>query len=306
MPLFAPRMLYIPTAAPAAAAGGLVPVRTSWGNTKPSLGTQVNPSSPYYPTGGAWILNEGGGSSVYDATGSTNTGTFSNSPLWVIGKGGLGISFLRTSSKYITFPKLPFIGTQGRAVSARFATTDITAGGANCIFSLDIPITGGTTGNVFTVNCENGVIWVRTAGGVTGSWGSGYNDGLPHRVVITFPSGGTMSQTKCWVDGKVLSGTFTLGTTALNTSSSCVMWLGGDTTLSGSGNNYYFNGTIYDIETWGYQLPDTAAATYSTNIAPFAFMQPRTLWLPTGAGAAPTFSPFWANRSSLAFGGVPH
>ncbi|MFB0523909.1 MAG: hypothetical protein ACETVZ_00085, partial [Phycisphaerae bacterium] len=61
---------------------------------KPIRAIQLNKSHPF-ARGliGYWIMNEGGGSKVFDLSGNDNTGTFVGNTAWAAGKFGSCLSF---------------------------------------------------------------------------------------------------------------------------------------------------------------------------------------------------------------------
>jgi hypothetical protein len=61
---------------------------------KPHYGSRVDPHHPLAQgLVGCWLMNEGGGNTVFDSSGFGNHGNFSNGPLWVNGRSGSVISF---------------------------------------------------------------------------------------------------------------------------------------------------------------------------------------------------------------------
>lgn len=166
---------------------------------------------------GLWLPNDVV-NKAYDFSSNRNIGTLSGGitttpgGFGVLGsawKGDGSTGFIKiTGYKGIT-------GTAARSVAVVFNTVE-TSAASNALISWGAN-TPTSPGDIFAISVENGVIWCRCDGGVTGNWGSGYNDGKWHLVVITFPSAGTMADVSCYVDGLPLSGTYASGTTALNT-----------------------------------------------------------------------------------------
>lgn len=60
---------------------------------------------------GYWNLDEGTGTTAYDNSGNSNTGTLSGSPSWVQGKYGDALNFNAASNQYVSLASLPTSGT---------------------------------------------------------------------------------------------------------------------------------------------------------------------------------------------------
>lgn len=128
-------------------------------------------------------------------------------------RGGFGSNMLDGTDDYVGTSYLGITGTAARTFACWIK---VSGSGSYCITSWGAT-GGGFAGTGWNFQIESGVIWLRCFVGVTGSWGSGLNDGTWHHVAITFPSGGTMSSCRVFVDGVELSGSFGNGSTALNT-----------------------------------------------------------------------------------------
>ena len=144
------------------------------------------------------------------------------------------------TTNYVSTNYAGITGTAARTFSAWFKTTNTTAGPANCVCGYGSTATGGQ----WYIAVENGSIWFRGAG-TTAQWGSGFNDGNWHHVAVTFPAGGTTSSLSCYVDRKALTGSFTNGTTAINTGTTFKVAIGA---LPGSPSYAdFFIGNLNDV-----------------------------------------------------------
>ena len=64
-----------------------------WSGVKPMLGEQINRAHISGDPVAAWFFNEGIGPTVFDLSGTGNTGTFAGDPQWVPGKFGSALDF---------------------------------------------------------------------------------------------------------------------------------------------------------------------------------------------------------------------
>ncbi len=191
-----------------------------------------------------WLARPGNsGNTLYSLAGS-NHGTLTNGPTWRPSTrlgGSLSLLFDGTND-YVATTYAGISGAAARTTSAWFLTTSAAGADTNYIFSC-----GATgTATAWRMSVESGAIWNRATGGATGSWGSGYNDGAWHHVVMTMPLNGLMNQVACYVDGISLSGSFGSGTTAINTGTTTPVDIGRQN-VSGT---IYFTGQLDDIRVY--------------------------------------------------------
>lgn len=177
--------------------------------------------------------------------------------------GGWGqLVFSAASSQRVqtTSPGVTGTGPRTAVLWFRTSDTDSTPDANQCV-SWGDPAVGGSSGGSFRMPIENGVIYLRVNGGAT-SWGSGYNDGVWHRLAVTAPDSATLGDTRCYVDGVDLgSGS---GTRALNTVATRDVRIGTSPTLSPA-TFEHFDGEIGDVRVFDrHWSAADAAADYST------------------------------------------
>jgi hypothetical protein len=156
----------------------------SWGIQKPPLGSIVDWSLPVNSLLlGAWIMNEGGGGTVYDITGFNNTITLSGTQTWVTGNQGSAVSFNGTTSYanalygYSGYSRITVETWVKPSSGAGTYVTSITSGIANGLagsfrlsdFSTDIAFriqTNGSGANITATSttAPNGKIWYHCVG----------------------------------------------------------------------------------------------------------------------------------------------
>ena len=199
---------------------------------------------------GYWKFDEGSGTTAADATGNGNTGTLVNSPSWVTGIINDALTFNYASNQKVSTTYRGPLGTSAWSISLWFKTTDTRGASTNTLFTWGDNNGGG---NGVSLDVENGVIWDRSYYGNTNHWGSGYNTGTWHYLVVTAP-GGTYTTTNilCYVDGTLLSGS-PAGSVALNITNS----LGNNVIIGDQSIFGYFNGTIDEVGVWSRALTST-------------------------------------------------
>lgn len=235
---------------------------------------------------GLWLPTPGLGPKAYDFNGLIfNNGTLNGG----ITTSGDGVGVLGQSWKfdgstgYIASTYLGITGTAARWCAVAFKTTSITGAGTNPVISWG-DNTGLVDGGIWDVHIETGVIWLRAGHGVTANFGSGYNNGKWHLLVLTMKSGALCNEVECSVDGVPLSGTFTSGTNAINTSSVAAVKIGRTTT-----NNNNFLGSVAMAAIGSSYMPvSSRASLYSSLLygSPYRLFAPRGYSRFTGASAA--------------------
>lgn len=257
---------------------------------KPPLGTQINRSHQLAQgLVGAWLMNEGGGGTVYDISGNNKSLTLVGGVTQSAGKFGGTFNFNGTSG-YLTASDsgLP---TGARTLSCWFKTSAANLGAAQyrILMYYGTGVTNeacwflwGNDININPASVTGGVIGNSQDGNGSGG-GTAPNDGKWHHaaITVTTPSGGNAVWTT-FVDGlqvaqksiatsTVLGGTFRVGY---------------DTALTTPG---FWSGSI-DIP-----LIYNRALTYSEvqqlYLQPFSFMAPQRQYLQVGISASPGASP---------------
>jgi hypothetical protein len=196
-------------------------------------------------------FDEGTGTTTADLSGNSRNGTLTNSPTWGTGKIRGGLTFVGSSSQYVATSYAGITGTGARTVAFWAKTTD-----TNTDTKADPVINWGSTatGGQWLVAIQNGVLWERSVG-VTASFGSGLNDGNWHHIAVTMPSGGLCNQIKGYIDGVSQSGTYTGGTTAINTGTTYPL-----NVCTQPANIVYFNGSVDEMRVYSRELTSTDVA----------------------------------------------
>ena len=213
----------------------------------------------------AHLLDEGTGSSAADSSGNARTGTAVGSPSWTTG----GIVLVQSSGQYVDLSTYAGVsGTGGKSIGVRFKTSN--AGVSQYLFGY-----GNTTasGSTIGLSIESGTIYVR-CNGCYGTFGTGVTDGTTHRILVVIPASATMSQVQVYVDGVSRTGTFSNGSTALNTVTTLGTVRIGHYWLSG-GNT--FDGTIYEAYLWSRALDSTDQALVFAGDYPWVACTPTDL-----------------------------
>ncbi len=131
----------------------------------------------------------------------SNDGSNSNVTYRQTGKIDYAYSYNGSTSKTVLTGYKGITGTNARSFSMWFKTND---SGDNYLLSYGASSTT-TDGTGWQITLEDGVVWQRTYDGRVASWGSGYADNSWHHLVMTFPSGGDLSDVLVYVNGSAVS-----------------------------------------------------------------------------------------------------
>lgn len=197
---------------------------------KPHLGTPINHAYSLGPAGGlvlAPVMNENGGSTVFDLSGNRNTGTFGGNISWISGKFGPAIDFPNGASDYITIPYSNILA----AVNDDITYSIWVSIDAFIDFDGVICQTGSDLGyQIILLAAGNGIRFRCRAGG---SWknldSTGYSTGTLYHLVLRHD--GANDELEGFVDGVSIG---TVATGVINQST-------GDYEL-GRANGNTFNG----------------------------------------------------------------
>lgn len=242
------------------------------GLVKPPLGAQINTGHPLAKgLIGCWLMNGGGGNKTYDISGNNNNGTLT-STTWDSGQFGATLGFNGSSSNII-MPKPGPLGGDARSFVTWFKSS-------STLTQVLISYGLWSSGQAFYFSSENNTLVLRVNGANKIYTAANLDDGKWHQAAITLPSSATVNDALIYLDGVLAAfSSSTNGTLALNTASTNPIYLG---QYFNGGNN--ISGNLDITLLYNRQLsPSEIQQLYAQ---PFAFMQPRTLWLPTGA--APT------------------
>ena len=201
---------------------------------------------------GFWPLTDGTGTTAKDITSNANDGTQSGGVSWASTDIGTAASF-DAYDDYFETGFDPAVGQSAITISAWFLTNGT---GQYCITGFG----NDAAGQKFSLSIENGVIFSRNWLNVV-SGGSGYNDGVFHHIVLTKPSGGTISAWSCFVDSSPVSlSVVTGGSDTLDfVSSSFTLQLGRQP--KSSSPFLFYGGKIQNVRIYNRALSATEVAT---------------------------------------------
>ena len=181
-------------------------------------------------------------------------------------------SFNGTTDKIAT-SATGITGKNTRSTSIWFLTSDTRTGGTNFVFSW------GTNGSgaAWQLSVENGVIWSRF-NAATASWGSGYNDGKWHHCVLTFPANGAVNTVACYVDGSLLTPTYTSGTVIVNTGTVNTVNMGAGITGTAKFSGTLAEFAIFNIQLQSAEIAGLAGRVGVRRVEPAAIVNYWPLW----------------------------
>lgn len=244
----------------------------------------------------AWMMNEGGGASLYDAangyTAAINsaanvtsaTGAFGASAKSFDGS-GYATATVGAANNWANQSVVCWIKT---SVSNGGATyTRIIEKGANTEWIIDWFQT--TSGRIGAVMYDGGAT-IAIAETL-----SAMDDGKWHQIVANFSISGSNATAEIYADG-VFNATATAAYSHTTTGNISIGQYGG-------GGGYMFNGLIDHIVIRNRLL--SAGEVANLYVKPFSFLRPnRRNWL-AKSGSVPAFKPAWAvNRSGILGGGL--
>lgn len=203
-------------------------------------------------------LGEPSGTTAVDSSGNSRDGTYQNTPtlgatsLVASDQGNNAVSFASASSEHITTTYSGVTGTAARSFEAWIQTTAAT-GDIAAILSY-----GGTSANgakvVWGVKDGNPIIDFSNS---VIEWADTVNDGEPHHLVLTIPSGGSTSDCRCYVDGTENTDSTVFTDTTINTDSDANVAVGFDGASVSTGR--YWEGTLDEVAIYSVELSATQA-----------------------------------------------
>lgn len=277
MPLFAPRMLYLPTAAPAAAAGGVVPIRIP-AQMPPMPSQRLSRAflNAFGQPAGLWTPTTGG-LTAYDYSGNQNSGTLNGSVSYTTGSGQFPAAW-------------KFDGSTGYIDCANTNTSGFLTGD----FTLTVSFISTLVNSQYHCICGRGNAappveiklyqWTNNTL-VAYFGGTQLNSGFTVVANTRYICSVTLSGTACkiYVNGIQKAS----GTISRTTGSTSDFQIGKDP----GGLDQYFQGSVDFCTVHSAALSAAQVSSlYSTLLGAsgIPLFEPRTLWLPTGVGAAPT------------------
>lgn len=195
-----------------------------------------------------FTFDEGTGITTTDTSGNGRNGTLTNGPVWTTGKLIGGLLFSAASLQYVATNYAGITGTAARTVAFWVKTTDTNAA---TTASPTVNWGSASAAGQWLIAIQNGVLWGRFVA-VTASFGSGINDGNWHHIAMTMPASGLCNQINGYIDGVLQTGSYTSGTTAINTGTTATVNVGFQ-----AANSAYFNGTLDDVRIYSRALSGT-------------------------------------------------
>ena len=247
-------------------------LRTSWGNQKPPIGTPLQQSEYTENLIAAYLINEAGGKTLYDATGVYNA-TANTTPIWATDTGGsvvngnnaLANSF--ASAATVTFP------ASGQATILCWATDATINSIAHNLIAIGTYNTPSGFGiRVTTANTMK--VWYTTSTITVSGTDTFTPDSKLHMWALTMVPGTTAI---LYRDGNAVASTSSTASAAVTSA----ILLGGNST-----DATYWGGTISQAEVYSRALPASEIAARYANR--YALWQPptqlRRAWLAGSSG----------------------
>jgi hypothetical protein len=243
-----------------------------WGQQKPPVGTPLNTSHPLArELVGCWVLNEGGGSTVFDLSGNGHSGTITGAD-WSTH----GLSFDETDAdNVVNFGVIDFANYKEISVCASFKWVD---SGQSDEFTIvdnfDVTNSAG-----FCLRVEDYPVQIETLVGATSSYSlattsSNISSGQKTDLVLTYRSGGGSA---IYTNGALASSEDDDEGDLNPTSSANPLLLGQSTKYP----NDHYNGEIYYVYIFKRAL--TPAEIQSLYTQPYQMFD-HQIWVPVGGG----------------------
>lgn len=206
-----------------------------------------------------WKFDEGSGTSAYDSSGNSYTGTLVNSPRWVTGKTGYALEF-NGRDQYVSTAYYGVGGSGARTFTAWIKTSscfqpvcDVLSYGSE---ASGMRIEWSVEGNDLGLRAYDSYIVYSAPNLTNGNW---------HFIAVVIPQGGAPINAQMYEDGQLL-GTVTssrFATSAIDTGNSTPVNIGRmyagasvEGTVAPNGAAY-FNGTIDDLRIYDTALNGT-------------------------------------------------
>ncbi|MDE2107464.1 MAG: LamG domain-containing protein [Patescibacteria group bacterium] len=251
----------------------LLPIDIPWGQRKPPYGTRVNRKDPIGKSVvGCWLLNEGAGGMAYDASGHGNNGTLNGGVTWSGGDLQFNGGSSGATTAYVSVPNAASLNfTSQITVRARiYLFTLNTGNGQRIVAKWD----GSHSWILEQANNSTFKFWINNGSTSTNAAFSA-TAGVWWDLLGTFDG----SNIKIYGNGVLKATTALSGAISTNTHP---VYFGAGENLS---NNQFLNGIIRDSQILPIAL--SASQILSLYTDPYCYLEPRTLWLPSGGAVTP-------------------